>query len=139
MNFRPLRRRDRPEVNLIAFIDVLLVMVIFLTVSARFDRFGALQLRLPEAAADAPARQPCRIAVAVNADGTVMVDRQRVAGDTHGLAQALSGAAQGDSACQLELSADALATHQSVMHVLEAASRAGLPALSFSTRNGAAD
>ncbi len=139
MNFRPVSRRDHPEINLVAFIDVLLVIVIFLMASANFDRFGALRLKLPDAAADAAARQPCSVTVAVGADGRTLVGRQPVPGDETAIAQALSAAAHGDPACQLELHADALATHQSVMQVMAAARLAGLPALAFSTRSGAAN
>lgn len=139
MNFRPLPHRDRPEVNLIAFIDVLLVVIIFLMVSTTFGQVGALRLTLPDAAADALPPRPCTVAVAVAADGRVTVDRHGVAGEAAAIAAALAHAAQGDPACQLDVQADALASYQSVVRVMEAARLAGLPALAFSTRSGRAD
>ncbi len=139
MNFRNSRGRDRPEVNLIAFIDVLLVVVIFLMVSTSFNRFGAMRLTLPEAAAETSRPPPCTVLVAVSADGQVSVGRRPVPADAHALALVLAEAAHGDPACQLEVYADALATHQSVLHVMEAARLAGLPALAFSTRSESAE
>ncbi len=139
MNFRPVSSPDRPEINLVAFIDVLLVIMIFLMASTTFQRFGALPVQLPDAASDAAKPQQCRVAVAVGADGRLLVGQHAVASEAVTLAAALSAAAQGDRTCQIEVQADALATHQSVVRVMEAARLADLPALVFSTRTGGAE
>ncbi|RZA23872.1 MAG: biopolymer transporter ExbD, partial [Proteobacteria bacterium] len=39
MNFRRGMAREEPEINLIAFIDVLLVILIFLMVTTTYSRF----------------------------------------------------------------------------------------------------
>jgi biopolymer transport protein ExbD len=49
MNFRKGQRRAPPEINLIAFIDVLLVILIFLMVSTTFSKFTSLNVSLPSA------------------------------------------------------------------------------------------
>ncbi len=135
MQFRKTARRDQPEVNLIAFIDVLLVILIFLMVSTTFSHVGALRVNLPTAAVQKETAPPRRILVAVDADGQVAVDNQRVdARDAQALALSLKQAAQADPECVVEIRADAMATHQSVVHVMEAARLAGLQRLSFSTR-----
>ena len=46
MNFRG-PRRDEPEINLIPFIDVLLVVLIFLMLSTTYSKFTELQITLP--------------------------------------------------------------------------------------------
>ena len=139
MNFRPLPGRDRPEVNLVAFIDVLLVIVIFLMVSTSFHRYGALPLKLPDAGAEPASAQPCSVSVMVAADGRVTVGQDGIDAGAKAIAQALAAAAHGNPACLVEVQADALATHQSVVRVMEAARLAGLPALAFSTRSGPAE
>ncbi|MFM2051656.1 MAG: hypothetical protein RL682_2147, partial [Pseudomonadota bacterium] len=48
MNFRP-RTKDEPEINLIPFIDVLLVVLIFLMLSTTYSKFTEMQLKLPVA------------------------------------------------------------------------------------------
>ena len=53
MNFRP-RRRDEPEINLIPFIDVLLVVLIFLMLTTTWSRLTEIQLNLPVADANPP-------------------------------------------------------------------------------------
>ena len=52
MNFRK-RWRDEPEINLIPFIDVLLVVLIFLMLTTTYTKFTEMQLRLPVADTDA--------------------------------------------------------------------------------------
>jgi biopolymer transport protein ExbD len=49
MNFRT-SSRDEPEINLIPFIDVLLVVLIFLMLSTTYSKFTELQIKLPVAA-----------------------------------------------------------------------------------------
>ncbi len=139
MNFRPLPQRDRPELNLVAFIDVLLVILIFLMVSTNFNRFGALQLKLPDAPATPAPAPPCSVAVTVDADGRVMVGSDAAGVGAAAIAQALAAAAHGDAACRVEVQADALATHQAVVRVMEGARLAGLPALAFSTHSVAGE
>ena len=51
MNFRP-REKEEPEINLIPFIDVLLVILIFLMLTTTYSKFTELQLKLPVADAD---------------------------------------------------------------------------------------
>ena len=49
MNFSPRKSRDEPEINLIPFIDVLLVILIFLMLTTTYSKFTELQLTLPVA------------------------------------------------------------------------------------------
>ena len=48
MKFRR-RQGEEPEINLIPFIDVLLVVLIFLMLSTTYSKFTELQLTLPTA------------------------------------------------------------------------------------------
>jgi biopolymer transport protein ExbD len=136
MQFRKGPRRDQPEVNLIAFIDVLLVILIFLMVSTTFSKFSALRVSLPTAAANPQASLPRTVTVAVDADGRYAVDNRRVAAhDASSLAAEIREASKSNPDCVVEIHADAMATHQSVVNVMEAARLAGLQKLSFSTRH----
>ena len=49
MNFQRGRSREEPEINLIAMIDVLLVILIFLMVTTTYAKFAELQINLPQA------------------------------------------------------------------------------------------
>lgn len=138
MNFRK-HRRDEPEINLIAFIDILLVILIFLMLTTTYSRFTELQLTLPSADAERLQDRPSEIVVAVGADGRYMVDRRPVDGATvERLAAALGAAAQSRPEPTLIISADATAAHQSVINVLDAARRVGLTRLTFAAQSDAA-
>ena len=140
MNFRKPRPED-PEINLIPFIDVLLVILIFLMLSTTYSKFTELQVTLPSAQSDASHDRPAEIIVAVAADGRYVVDHQPIEGrNVDALTVALTGAAASRKEPFLIISADALATHQSVINVLDAARRAGLTRMTFAaqTSSGAA-
>ena len=137
MNFRK-RPPDEPEINLIPFIDVLLVVLIFLMLSTTYSKFTELQITLPVANADKARDRPHEIIVAVAADGRYAVNRKPVEGRSVELLTAeLAAAAAGSTEMIVIVSADATAAHQSVINVLDAARRAGLARLTFATQNSA--
>jgi biopolymer transport protein ExbD len=140
MNFRK-PRPEEPEINLIAFIDVLLVILIFLMLTSTFSKFTELQLTLPTAEADKLRDRPAEIVVSVAADGRYAVNRTAVNGrSVESLAAALSAASKDQKEPVVIVSADATVAHQAVINVLDAARRAGLPRLTFAaqTADGAA-
>ena len=134
MNFRR-RESEEPEINLIPFIDVLLVILIFLMLSTTYSKFTELQVTLPLADAEKLRDHPREIVVAIAADGRYAIDRKAVDGrSVEVLTAALGAAANGSSDAMIIISADANAAHQSVVNVMDAARRAGLPRLTFATR-----
>lgn len=136
MNFRK-QRSEPPEINLIPFIDVLLVILIFLMLSTSYSKFTELQVNLPTAEADKPRERPAEIVVAVAGDGRYAVDHQTIDGrSVTALTAALNAAAKTQKEPVVIVSADAMATHQSVINVLDAARRAGLTRLTFAAQTG---
>lgn len=138
MNFRrkSFGQRDEPEINLIPFIDVLLVILIFLMLTTTYNKFTEMQLRLPVADTEAQRDHPNEIVIAVSSDGTYMVNKKPVAAlGAEALASALLAAARDRQEAVLIISADAAARHQSVITVMEAARRAGLTHITFATQS----
>ncbi len=134
MKFRQ-SSEDEPEINLIPFIDVLLVILIFLMLSTTYSRFTELQVTLPVANADATRERPAEIIVSVAADGRAAIDKQAVEGrSVEILALALRQAASERKDPVVIISADANAAHQSVINVLDAARRAGLGRITFAAQ-----
>ncbi len=135
------RRPEDPEINLIPFIDVLLVVLIFLMLSTTYSRFTELQVNLPAANSDRLRERPGEIIVSVAADGRYAINRKAVDGRSVDLlATELRAAASARDDAVVIISADATAAHQSVINVLDAARRAGLQRLTFATQgsgNGA--
>jgi biopolymer transport protein ExbD len=135
MNFRHSSRHDEPEVNLIPMIDVLLVIVIFLTVTTTYSRFSELQINLPKADAEKPVERPEQISVAVDATGRYVVNKTPVMFTSiDGLAVELKKAAGQTVDPVIIINADANATHQSVIQVMEAARTAGYGRITFTTQ-----
>jgi len=139
MDFRKGRVREHPEINLIAFIDVLLVVLIFLMVTTTYSKFTALQITLPTADAEKAVEQPLEINVAVDARGQYAIDNAQVAArDPAALAAELTQAAernQSDKSPVVIINADAAAAHQAVINVLEAARLAGLEKVTFAAQS----
>ncbi len=135
MNFRN-RAKDEPEINLIPFIDVLLVILIFLMLSTTYSKFTELQLTLPVADAQAPRDHPKEVVVAIAADGRYSINRNLLGGrSVDVVAAALASAATGGKDSVVIISADAASPHQSVITVLEAARRTGLSQVTFAAQN----
>ncbi len=135
MNFRKGRRRSAPEINLIAFIDVLLVILIFLMVSTTFSKTTSLQVSLPSATGDTSSL-PKSLTVAIDSQGRYAVQQQRVAaGDAAALMVALRDAAQGNADITVEIHAAAMACHQAAVQLMEAARNAGLARLVFAAHS----
>jgi biopolymer transport protein ExbD len=134
MNFRKPRPED-PEINLIPFIDVLLVVLIFLMLSTTYSKFTELQITLPVADAEKSRDRPGEVIVAVAADGRYAVNRKPVDGrSVDALTRELAAAAADTKDPIVIVSADATAAHQSVVNVMDAARRAGLARLTFATQ-----
>ena len=135
INFRK-PRPEEPEINLIPFIDVLLVVLIFLMLSTTYSKFSELQVTLPIADAEKARDREREIIVAVSADGRYLVNGKPVEGRSiEVLTAELAAAAVGVPDAVLIISADAAAAHQSVINVMDAARRANLPRLTFATQN----
>jgi biopolymer transport protein ExbD len=129
------RPPEEPEINLIPFIDVLLVVLIFLMLSTTYSRFTELQVNLPSADAEKLKDRPAEVIVAVSNDGRYAVNRKPVDGRSVELLTAeIAAAAGGRNDVVVIVSADALAAHQSVINVLDAARRAGLSRLTFASQ-----
>ena len=109
MNFRP-HARPEPEINLIPFIDVLLVVLIFLMLSTTYSKFTELQVRLPAANAAQLRDYPSEVIVAVSSDGRYEVNKKLV--DGRGivpLGEALALAVKAGKDSLIIISADASA------------------------------
>src|SRR5262245_23272203 len=121
MNLRGVRDRNEPEINFIPLIDVLLVILIFLMVTTTYQRVAELQITLPEAEAEHTKQTPKKINVGVDALGLYIINKTVFTFTTiTALADALKAAAGDAKEPVIVISADASATHQSVIHVMEA-------------------
>jgi biopolymer transport protein ExbD len=138
MDFRKGRAREELEINLIPFIDVLLVILIFMMVTTTYSKTTALQITLPTADAEKALDKPFEITVGVDAQGHYSMNNTLIsATDVPALTEELKRIAneKGESKEPvIIINADALATHQTVINVLQAASRAGFDKVTFAAQ-----
>ena len=136
MNFRRGRSSDVPEINLIPFIDVLLVIIIFLMLTTTYAKFSGLEINLPTADASKQAEQPDEVSVTVTAAGQVLVNKTPLdAVGVEAISNALRRAAGDAKEPVIVINADAKASHQSVVDIMQAAQAAGYPRISFATQS----
>ncbi len=135
MNFQRGRGFDEPEINLIPLIDVLLVIIIFLMLTTTYAKFSGIEINLPTADTSKQAEQPNEVNVAVTAGGQVLVNKAPLAAaDVRSISEALRRAAGERKDPLIVINADAKATHQSVVDIMQAAQAAGYPHISFATQ-----
>ncbi|MGH8729926.1 MAG: ExbD/TolR family protein, partial [Burkholderiales bacterium] len=126
--------KEEPEINLIPYIDVLLVIVIFLSITTTYSKFAELQINLPTADAEKQVERANEINVAVDASGRYVIDKSPVAfSGVQALSDELKRAARVADPTII-VNADANASHQSVVHIMEAARLAGYTRITFTTQ-----
>ena len=128
-----------PEINLIPFIDVLLVVLIFLMISTTFTRYQELAITLPTANGSESQAELKQIHIAVSRDGRFAIngkvtDRSQLSNTLTQL-NGQSSQKEGVSSLQVNIDADARAPHQAVMSALEAARDANLSNIVFSSQS----
>jgi len=137
MNFQRGREKEPLEINLVPMIDVMLVILIFLMITTTYSKYTELQINLPAAEADKQLQRGDEVSVLVNAQGQYAVNGTPVAYvSLEQFAAALKRASGAAAEPVVVVSADASATHQSVVRVMEAARAAGLQHITFTAQAG---
>jgi len=135
MNFQKGKKNDDLEINFIPLIDVLLVIIIFLVVSTTFARFSQLKINLPIAEANVADNNPNYINVAITKDGQYSINERPIsAKSVDELTIKLREVSENKTDRPLVINADSLASHQSVINVMEASRKVGLTKITFSTK-----
>jgi biopolymer transport protein ExbD len=136
VNFQRGKEKEPLEINLVPMIDVMLVILIFLMITTTYSKYTELQINLPSARAERQLERPNEVTVLVNAQGQYVVNRSPVPfRSVEQLADELRRAAAPLQEPVVVISADASATHQAVIRVMEAARLAGLSQITFTTQS----
>ncbi|MEQ1775559.1 MAG: biopolymer transporter ExbD [Burkholderiales bacterium] len=137
MKFRTRAFREEPEINFIPLIDVLLVILIFLIITTTYTKQSELQINLPTADASKPPDRIDQIDIAIDSSGKYVVNKTSLTYSTRdALATELKRAAGEMKDPVIVISADAQASHQSVIRVMEAAQFAGYGKITFTIQTG---
>jgi len=136
MNFQRGRDKEPLEINLVPLIDVMMVILIFLMITTTYNRYTELAINLPAADADKQPDRTAEIAVLVDAQGQYVINRRPVVyRSVEQIADELKRAGGSAKEPVLVISADANATHQAVIRVMEAARLAGLSQITFTAQS----
>ena len=136
MNFQRGQEKEPLEINLVPLIDVMMVILIFLMITTTYSKYNELQINLPAADAEKQPERANEVTVLVNAQGQYVINRTAVPfRGVEPLAAELRRAAGTLKEPVVVISADAAATHQAVVRVMEAARLAGLTQITFTTQS----
>ncbi len=133
MNFRPPINRDL-DINLTPLIDVVFLLLIFFMVSTTFVKESEIEVNLPQASAELREDLVDRIEIAIDRQGSIFVnDQALINAQVVTIRKALEQARGEGGDPVVIISADAAATHQNVVDVMDAARQAGLYRVTFPT------
>jgi len=130
------QRKPQREVrlDLTALLDVVFLLLFFLIVSAKFVEQSQLTVNLPEAAGDSTEEEHQWLTVAVDKLGRYAINEGPfdIIGESDLIAVIAAEAARQEEP-RLRIAADAKASHESVVRVMEAARQLGLTRVAISS------
>jgi len=129
--FGGFQHHPRQEINLVPFIDILLVLLVVFMVAAPVLTH-AVRVDLPRASSHPERKQGASVEIAILADGMVLWDGEP--SDTSLLERRFHEAAKLDSTTNVRIQSDARSDYGHVAQVMSAAARAGISRISFTTR-----
>lgn len=137
MNLQPGENED-PDVNLTPLIDVVFLLLIFFMVSTTFEHQSRIEVELPEASAEPVTPEDTSLEIIVDAQGRYFIGEEQVVNNrVETLKRAISKIIGDNNGMPVIVRADANASHQSVVTVLDAASQLGLTQISLATTKSA--
>lgn len=127
-------QREELAINITPLIDVVFLLLIFFMVTTTFSKETRLLVNLPEANAEAAESLPSQIEIIVARDGSYSINgRALVNSRIETLVQGLEIESGGDRSLPILLIADAEATHQSVITVMDGIGQSGFTRLNIAT------
>lgn len=129
------RQVEEIHINLTPMIDCLLFILVFLLLSTTFNQFSRMNLTLPDAQGVPPKDFDKKIEVIVDANGHYAVNGQSIASqDIAELSTAIKQISNDRRDLMFIIAADAKATHQDVIRVMDAAGQLGFVNVNISTK-----
>ncbi|ARB46253.1 ExbD/TolR family protein [Alloalcanivorax xenomutans] len=134
----PRPRQEEISVNLTPLIDVVFLLLIFFMVSTTFTRETQLSLTLPEAQGTPPEQAPQAVEILVSSAGEYVINGEKLIDNSDaGLRSALLRLGQDKTEWPMLITADAYASYQAVVTVMDVAGQLGFDKLSLTTREAA--
>ncbi|MEB3766656.1 biopolymer transporter ExbD [Acinetobacter sp. MD2] len=135
MKFRQKRQVEDIHINLTPMIDCLLFILVFLLLSTSFYQPSRMNITLPDAQGVPPKQYDRKIEVMVDSTGHYAVNGQALSTqEAADLATAIKQASEGHRDLMFVIAADAKATHQDVIRVMDVAGQLGFVNINISTK-----
>jgi len=141
VKFRRRAKSDHLEMNLTPLIDCLLFLIIFFMMTTTFTKATKLQIKLPQAKAEAQTPSTAKtVEVEISAGGDYAVNGQQLLNkQPASLRSSIEKVAEGHRDISFIIAADGQTPHQAVVTVMDVAGQMGFESLSISTRMGSDD
>ena len=134
MNFKSQRDNDEVNLDVTPLVDVVFLLVIFFMVATTFKHNAEINIVLPESTEELSEARPDAINIGIDARGNISIDdKPLLNAQMNTIKEAISESAVGLKEPPVIISADANATHQSVISVMDAARQLGLIRITFAT------
>jgi biopolymer transport protein ExbD len=134
MNFRP-DRKEELELNITPLVDVVFLLLIFFMVSTTFERKSEINITLPKATDVMEEVNSDFLNIAIDGQERIYInDVPLVNSQLSTIREALRKNTEGKNEPSIIISADANATHQIVVKVMDAARQLSLTRITFSTQ-----
>ncbi|MDO5651874.1 MAG: biopolymer transporter ExbD [Moraxella sp.] len=122
------------EINLTPMIDCLLFLIVFLLLATSFNHFSRINIVLPEADGVQVTEDGTQVEIAVQEDGSYLVNGIALGGSTEAeLINMLQQETGQERNMLFVIAADANATHQAVVRVMDVAGKMGFLNINIST------
>ena len=134
MNFKSQRDNDEVNLDVTPLVDVVFLLVFFFMVATTFKHNAEINIVLPESTEELAEARPDAINIGIDARGNISIDdKPLLNAKMSTIKEAISESAVGLKEPPVIISADANATHQSVISVMDAARQLGLIRITFAT------
>lgn len=123
------------HINLTPMIDCLLFILVFLLLSTTFNQFSRMNLTLPDAQGVPPKQYEHKLEVVVDASGHYAINGQSIASkEISDLNTAIKQISNDRRDLMFVIAADAKASHQDVIRVMDIAGQLGFVNINISTK-----
>lgn len=136
MRFTSPKRHQPPAIIVVALIDILIVLLIFLMVTSTFKQQPALKLSLPEStqALKSGANEHQPLVISVTADGSLYMGIDRLPVSLDRLRQELLARVAKDPELKLAISADKGAPFGRIIALMDITKESGIKSVSAFTK-----
>ena len=134
MRIASARREDDFEINVISLIDVMLTLLMFFVLTTTFVQHARMKVTLPQSSSTEQDEARETLTILIDREGRYFIDNNEVLNPSlETLTDAIESVGGADHDRPVNLRADAMTPHQSVVTAMDALGKLGFTRLSIAT------